>query len=121
MQKIKIALGVLMVVGIFGCGSLIDAIEDALTAGYTFDTTCADGQADLDACSTCCVSQDFDAGMMSNDSCGCAKWDRTSCADATDSDACSSCCEGLGDNYGMSMYTSSGDTAECGCLWNGQS
>ncbi|MBT6176893.1 MAG: hypothetical protein HOI23_06560 [Deltaproteobacteria bacterium] len=120
MQNVKLALGVLMVVGIFGCGSLADAITDAFTAGYSFDTSCVDGQADLDACSTCCTGNDFDTAMMSSEECGCAKWDTTSCADATDSDSCSSCCDGLGDNYGMSMYSSSGDSATCGCVWNGE-
>jgi hypothetical protein len=106
MQKIKITLGVLMVVGIFGCGSLVDAIEDAFSLGHDFETSCVD--SDDNACGS------------SGDDCGCGKWDKASCADSTDSDTCRSCCEELGDNYGMSMYMSSGDTAECGCLWNGQ-
>jgi len=115
MQKLKLGLGILMVVGIFGCGSLIDA----LTAGYNFDTSCVDS-AD-DACSSCCDGIEFDSSVYSDGKgCGCGKWDKVSCGDSTDSDSCSSCCEGLGDNYGMSFYMSSGDTAECGCLWNGE-
>ena len=119
MQKVKIALGVLMVVGIFGCGSLVDAIEDALKVGHDFETSCVG--SDENACDSCCDDIGYDAHYYSsNDDCGCGKWDKASCADSTDSDTCSSCCDGLGDNYGMSMYMSSGDTAECGCLWNGQ-
>ena len=120
MQKLKIALGVLMVVGIFGCGeSLMDAIANALTAGYSFETSCVD--SDENTCNSCCEGIEYDTYIYSSDDgCGCAKWDKTSCADSTDSDSCSSCCEDLGDNYGMSMYMSSGDIAECGCLWNGE-
>ena len=120
MQNVKFALGVLMVVGIFGCGSLADAIGEALSAGYSFETSCVDGKAGLNECSTCCTESGYDTAMMSRDECGCAKWDDTSCAGSTDSDSCSSCCEDLGDNYGMSVYSSSGDTASCGCLWNGE-
>ena len=113
MQKVKIFLGVLMLAGICGCG-LADAISDALTAGYNFDTSCASSESD--SCDTCCTDIEFDTYVYSSeDGCGCAKYDKEICGGSADGDACRACCDGLGDNYsGSSLYVSSGGEATCG-------